>query len=188
MRPTPSPRDCSREATAWSEPPASCDGHESRRRRAGRRDTHGRLHALLLVLRLDVVHPFSGVLVLAHADDLRVLGLHAAREAEHDRVLQMKGLQNAFDRLVGDLGPRPLGKAGMRQVVEHLPTHGIHVLLPDASVDIGHFSQQLTAPSQQGPARPLAFLLFYWFRHHKRIGLAPPLAGRGYFDEPELPE
>ena len=165
MRPTPSPRDCSREATAWSEPPASCDGHESRRRRAGRRDTHGRLHPLFFIFRLDVVHPFSGILILAHPNNLRVLGLDAAREAEHDRVLQMKGLQNAFDRLVGDFGPRPLTKTRMRQVIEHLPTHGIHVLLPDPPIDICHFSQQLTAPSQQGPARALALLVLYGFRH-----------------------
>ena len=165
MRPTPSPRDCSREATAWSEPPASCDGHESRRRRAGRRDTHGRLHPLFFIFRLDVVHPFSGILILAHPNDLRVLGLDAAREAEHDRVLQMKGLQNAFDRLVGDFGPRPLTKTRMRQVIEHLPTHGIHVLLPDPSIHIGHFSQQLTAPSQQGPARALALLPSHGLGH-----------------------
>ena len=165
MRPTPSPRDCSREATAWSEPPASCDGHESRRRRAGRRDTHGRLHPLFFIFRLDVVHPFSGILILAHPNDLRVLRLHAARKSEDDCIFQMKRLQDPLQRLVGDLGPRPLTKTRMRQVVEHLPTHGIHVLLPDASVDICHFSQQLTAPSQQGPARPLPLLLSHGLRH-----------------------
>ena len=115
MRPTPSPRDCSREATAWSEPPASCDGHESYNT-----GSHGRLHALLLVLRLDVVHALARVLVLAHPNDLRVLGLDAAREAEHDRVLEVEGLQNAFDRLVGDLGPLPLAETTVSQVVEQL--------------------------------------------------------------------
>ena len=65
---------------------------------------------MFFIFRLDVVHPFSGILILAHADDLRVLGLDAAREAEHDFIFEMKGLQDPLQRLVGDLRPLPLAE------------------------------------------------------------------------------
>ena len=103
---------------------------------------------MFFIFRLDVVHPFSGVLVLAHADDLRVLGLDASWEAEDDFIFEMKGLQDPLQRLVGDLGPLPLREPGMRQVVEHLPTHGIHVLLPDPPIDVRDLSQELASSSE----------------------------------------
>ena len=41
---------------------------------------------LLLVLRLDVVHAFSGVLIFSYSYNFRVLRLDAAGEAEDDRI------------------------------------------------------------------------------------------------------
>jgi len=49
-----------------------------------------------------------------------MLRLHAARKPEHDRVLEVKRLQDPLQRLVGDLRPLPLTKTRMREIIKHL--------------------------------------------------------------------
>ena len=70
-----------------------------------------------------------------------MLRLHAAREPKNDFIFEVEGLQDPLQRLVGDLRPLPLGKTRMRQIIKHLATHGIHVLLPDSPIYIRDLSQ-----------------------------------------------